>query len=42
MINTIFYFVDDENFDYGQAVDQGAISPYTIVFDKPKKKILMV
>lgn len=41
MINTIFYFVDDENFDYGQAVDQGAISPYTIVFDKPKKKILM-
>lgn len=41
MINTIFYFVDDENFDYGQAIDQGAISPYTIVFDKPKKKILM-
>lgn len=41
MINTIFYFVDDENFDYGQAVDQGAISPYTIVFDKYKKAILM-
>lgn len=41
MINTIFYFVDDENFDYGQAIDQGAISPYTIVFDKPKKRILM-
>lgn len=33
MINTIFYFVNDENFNYGAAVEQGAISPYTIVFD---------
>lgn len=41
MINTIFYFVDDETFDYAAAIEQGVISPYTIVFDKFDKTIRM-
>lgn len=41
MINTIFYFVDDETFDYNAALQQEAISPYTIVFNKFDKTIKM-
>lgn len=41
MINTIFYFVDDETFDYNTALQQETISPYTIVFNKFDKTIKM-
>lgn len=41
MVNTIFYFVSDETFDYAAAMEQGVISPYTIVFNKFDKTIKM-